>query len=366
MRSPHAAIGLTIALMTAFIGQVAIAMPTLSAPQLSQTPLPTPDPLLDDDGLSPGLSTEESDTEDSNQENVEDENTEGENETSDVFEIEDDDFLTPDPTDPIFNSEEAAAEVGEIQIFSPEAQTPATAIRRQPNGQLLLRSSAFTSSNTTASSGDQTDDIVFVNQATFLVTPKLGPETRLIATAGGGLTRFADEGDNNNYNTLGFSLGVQHRLTERMYGQLGWVNTQLYSAVSGDRTLSDNSARLLIGRQDQLDTKLRLDTAYELRARFTDPSDRSRIGNSLSANLRYDVSPDWQASLGYRLALNDYTQNGRFDTAHRLQAATTYTPTQDTFVTGFASYSFGDSSANDIDLENLSFGLGIGVNLPLF
>ena len=111
---------------------------------------------------------------------------------------------------------------------------------------------------------------------------------------------------------------------------------------------------------------MRLDTAYELRVRFTNPSDRSRIENSLSTNLRYDVSPDWQASFGYRLALNDYTQNGRFDTTHRLQAATTFLPTQDTFVTGFAAYLFGNSSAANVDLENFSFGLGVGVNLPLF
>ena len=244
-----------------------------------------------------------------------------------------DGFLDPDATSDGSTSEELDDELGELRPLPTPTQTQRPP---QPNGQLLLRSSAFTSSNVTGNELTAEGDVVFVNGATLLLTPKLGPETRLVATAGGGLTRFASEGE-NNYNSLGVSVGVQQRLSDTTYGQLGWVNSQLYSVDSGDRTLSDNSARLLIGRQDQLDEKLRLDSSYELRARFTDPDSRSRISNTLATRLRYDFSRDWQASLGYRLAFSEYTQNGRADTTHQLQAATTYTPTRDTFVTGFAS-----------------------------
>jgi len=281
--------------------------------------------------------------------------------------LEADDFLTPEEAGPALNAEDVEAEVGDIQLLSrpTRSQPRPQPVRQQPNGQLLLRSSAFTSSNVTGNDLTQTGDLVFVNQATFLATPKLGPNTRLIATASGGLTRFAEEG-NGNYDSLGASLGIQQRFTPRTYGQLGWVNDRLYNSNSGNRTLTDNSARLLIGRQDQLNPKLRLDTTYELRARFTHPTDRSRVTNSLGTRLRYDLSPDWQSTLSYRLAFNDYTQTGRFDTAHQIQAATTYTPTHNTFVSGFASYAFGRSSETTTDLENLSFGLGLGVNLPLF
>lgn len=274
-----------------------------------------------------------------------------------------DDFLTPTPDDSALDSEDLEADLGEIRVLSGSA--PSQAARRQPVGQLLLRSSAFTTSNATASDLTPTGDTVFNNQATLLLTPKLGPNTRLIATAGGGLTQFATEGD-NNYSSLGLSVGVQQRLDRSTYAQFGWVHDQLFDTGEGDRLLTDNSARLLVGRQDQLAEKLRLDTAYELRARFTDPADRSRISNSLGLRLRYDLADDWQGALGYRLALSDYTQNGRFDTTHQLQATTTYTPTQDVFVTGYASYLFGNSSATAVELENLSFGIGVGVNLPLF
>lgn len=272
-----------------------------------------------------------------------------------------DDFLAPENAPSAQDSEALDDEVGDIRPLPAPRKTPPP----QPAGQILIRSTTFTSSNVTGNEATTEGDIVFVNGATLLVTPKLGPTTRLIATAGGGLTRFATEGD-NNYNSLDFSLGIQQRFDEKTYGQIGWVNNQLYSLETGDRTLSDNSIRLLVGRQDQLNKQLRLDTAYELRARSTDPDDRSRISNTLGTRLRYDLSPNWQSSLGYRLAFIEYTQNGRSDTTHQFQATTTYTPTKDTFITGFAAYSLGRSSETTVDLDNLSFGIGAGINLPLF
>lgn len=274
-----------------------------------------------------------------------------------------DDFLTPDSGESSLDAEDLETDIGEIRVLPGSAQPQAS--RRQPTGQLLLRSSVFTSSNITGNEFVQSGDAVFINQATLLVTPKLGPDTRVIATAGGGLTQFASEGD-NNYSSLGLSVAVQQRLTPRTYAQFGWVHDQLFDTGEGDRLSTDNSARLLIGRQDQLDEKLRLDTAYELRARFTDPADQSRISNSLGLRLRYDLAKDWESALGYRLAFDDYTQNGRFDTSHQLQATTTYIPTRNLFVTGYASYLFGNSSEASVDLENLSFGIGVGFNLPLF
>lgn len=274
-----------------------------------------------------------------------------------------DDFLTPDPNVQPLDDQELAEDVGDIQRLQRPTQTQAPS--RLPVGQILLRSSTFTSSNVTGLELNPASDVVFVNQATFLVTPQLGPSTRLVATGSGALTRFGEQGDGNT-NSLSFSMGVQQRLTPRTYGQIGWVQDRLYNSHSGDRTLLDNSARLLIGRQDQLDPNLRLDTTYEFRARFTNPGERSRLSNSLGARLRYDFAPDWQGALGYQLALTHFTHIPRFDNQHQIQATTTYTPTPNTFITGYASYLFGGSSEGSVNLENLSFGLGFGINVPLF
>jgi Putative beta-barrel porin 2 len=254
-------------------------------------------------------------------------------------------------------------ELGEIKIISPRQQQPPQ--RRQPDVQLLLRSSTFNSSNITGFAAFQPSDTVFINSATLLATPKLGEETRLVAAASGGLVRYGDQGD-FNYNYLNFNVGIQQRIARGMYGQLGWVQERLYRDGSGDRLLLDDSVRLTIGRQDQLDNRLRLDSFYELRASFATPSDQNRVANSLGARLRYDITPQLQGALDYRLSLRDFTQQDRFDTQNQIGLEAIYNINSDLFISGSASYLFGSSSDASVDLDNFSVGINIGLNVPLF
>ena len=120
------------------------------------------------------------------------------------------------------------------------------------------------------------------------------------------------------------------------------------------------------GRQDSLAERLRLDSSYEVRARFTDPSEQQRIVNSLGARFAYDVTPKLRTGVEYRLVLEDFTQQNRFDVEHVAKLTTTYNFSRDVFLNGFFSYLFGSSSDDSIDINNLSFGLNIGINLPLF
>ncbi|BAY22481.1 hypothetical protein NIES2100_22440 [Calothrix sp. NIES-2100] len=254
-------------------------------------------------------------------------------------------------------------ELGEIEIITPRQQQPPP--RRQPNVQLLLRSSAFTSSNITGFEAFQPSDTVFINSATLLATPKLGEDTRLVAAASGGLVRYADQGD-FNYNYLNFNVGIQQRIATGMYGQLGWVQERLYRDGSGDRLLLDDSVRFTVGRQDQLDNRLRLDSFYELRASFATPSDQNRVANTLGARLRYDITPQLQGALDYRLSLRDFTQQERFDTQNQIGLEAIYSINPDFFISGSASYLFGSSSDATVDLDNFSVGVNIGFNVPLF
>ncbi|OUL18739.1 hypothetical protein BV378_34865 [Nostoc sp. RF31YmG] len=262
-------------------------------------------------------------------------------------------------TDP----QDVEAELGEIKIIPPRPQQPPQ--RRQPDVQLLLRSSAFTSSNITGFEAFQPSDTVFINGATLLATPKLAEDTRLVAAVGGGLVRYADRGD-FNYNYLNFNVGIQQRLTRGMYGQLGWVQERLYRDGSGDRLLLDDSVRLSVGRQDQLSDRLRLDSFYELRASFATPSDQNRLANTLGARLRYDITPQLQGALDYRLSLKDFTQQERFDTQNQIGLEAIYNINPDLFISGSASYLFGSSSDPLVDLDNFSVGVNIGLNVPLF
>jgi Putative beta-barrel porin 2 len=254
-------------------------------------------------------------------------------------------------------------ELGEIEIITPRQQQPPQ--RRQPDVQLLLRSSAFTSSNITGFEAFQPSDTIFINSATLLATPKLGEETRLVAAASGGLVRYADQGD-FNYNYLNFNVGIQQRIARGMYGQLGWVQERLYRDGSGDRLLLDDSVRFTVGRQDQLDNRLRLDSFYELRASFATPSEQNRVANTLGARLRYDITPQLQGALDYRLSLRDFTQQDRFDTQNQIGLEAIYSINPDFFISGSASYLFGSSSDASVDLDNFSVGISIGLNVPLF
>ncbi len=271
-------------------------------------------------------------------------------------------FIPTEETQSLTESE-IESELGEIEIIQPKLKQPPQ--RKQPTGQLLLRSSTFTSSNITSLENLREDDTIFVNSATFLVTPKLGEQTRLIATAGGGLARFANEGD-SNYNFLNFSVGVQQIIAKKTYAQFGWVQDRIYREDDGDRLLLDNSLRLVVGRQDQLDNKLRLDSFYELRGSFSSPEEQSRIANSLGARLRYDIAPELQGAISYRFSLQDFTQQSRFDTRHKLGIQAIYNISNDFFIGSSASYLFGSSSDSDIDLDNFSVGINLGLNVPLF
>lgn len=253
-------------------------------------------------------------------------------------------------------------DLGEIRFLPRPAQQPLP--RRQPDLQLLLRSGVFTSSNITALNLFQPGDTVFVNTATLLATPQLGPKTRLIATAGGGLVRFANRGD-FNYDMLNFSTGIQQRLTSGTYGQLGWTQDRLYRSGNGDKLLVENAAVLAVGRQDQIGKNLRLDSFYELRASFAEPEEQSRVANTAGLRLRYDITPQLQGALDYRISFKNYTQVARSDTEHQVSAQAIYNITPDLFVAGSVSYLFGRSSSKVTDLDNLSVGLNVGFNLPL-
>ncbi|XGV98522.1 MAG: outer membrane beta-barrel protein [Leptolyngbya sp. BL-A-14] len=263
----------------------------------------------------------------------------------------------PEPSDP----EDTKDELGEVRILRRPTQQPTP--RPQPDVQLLLRSGIFSSSNISALETFQPSDVVFSNTGLLLATPKLGPTTRLVAAAGGGAIRFATEGD-FNYNVLNFNVGIQQRLTDQMYAQVGWVNEQLYRDGSGQRLLLDNAVDFTIGRQDQLGKQLRLDSFYNLRASFTNPTDQSRVANTLGARLRYDFTPAFQGSLDYRLTFKNFTDVDRFDTEHQISATATYSINPNLFIAGSVSYLFGNSSNSAIDVNNLSIGVVVGMNIP--
>ncbi|MBD2311811.1 outer membrane beta-barrel protein [Desertifilum sp. FACHB-1129] len=261
------------------------------------------------------------------------------------------------PIDPL----DIEAELGDIEILpSPLDLVPP----QVPTLELLLRSSTFNSSNVFARE-DARSDLVFVNSLLLVATPQLGPQTRLVAGIEGGLVRFANEGE-MNYNLVRFTAGIQQQLASRMYGQLSWVQDRVYQADDGDRFLLQDTARLLIGRQDPLSEQWRLDSFYELSASFASPSSRNQIMNALGVRFRREITSDLEGTLDYRLSLEDYTKTNRFDIKHQVGAALYYNISPRFLIGGSVSYLFGSSSRAAVDVNNFSIGVNLGVNLPLF
>ncbi|MEB3356710.1 MAG: outer membrane beta-barrel protein [Synechococcales bacterium] len=274
-------------------------------------------------------------------------------------------IVPPPPPDP---SEQEFTPGVDDQLQLPEGLRPlpqAQASRPESDVQLLLRSSILTNSDIAAAS--PVEDTAFVNGATLLATPELGSRTDLVARASGSFVRFANS---DGYNLLGLELGVRQRLGRRTFGDLGWRYRQIYGLGSNGDS-SENAAQLVISRFDELNSRLSLNSSYELRASFNQDADRNRISNRLSLGLQYDLTSNLQGLLNYRFIYDDFTRRDRLDSRHQLSAGLIYRFNRNVFLGGSVSYLFGESldlldDNNSRDFDGVSVGINFGLNLPLF
>lgn len=212
---------------------------------------------------------------------------------------------------------------------------------------------------------DPIDDGLFATGLRLVAAPSLGPQTTVFAGVGGNLIRYGDESQ-YDYNELRFDAGLRQQIDKRTYGEVGWINRQLFDKKEGDRFLNDHSLYLALGRRDSLAKRLNLDTYYQFRISFAEPSNRSQAINSLGASLGYDISSSLQASLDYEFSIADFTQRDRLDQYHQVMGRLTYSMSPNSRLYVFGGRSFGDSSASEIDFDGFVFGAGVNLNLALF
>lgn len=253
------------------------------------------------------------------------------------------------------------------QLGVPDELRP---IRRPaPVLQLLLRSAIVTNSNIRAL--DPVDDTAFVNSAILRATPKLGPDTNLAVDVGGRFVRFAASGLNGS-NIINARVGVQQKLGNQMYGELGWVFNQIYALNTSDTT--ENSVRLALRRQDRLSDEqdLFLDSGYDFWATFSAPDNRRRISNRVGLGLRYEITPQLLGLLNYRIVLDNVERQNSLNTRNQVTAAAVYyfNENRDAFIVGSVSYLggqfFNSVTSDTADLNNISIGVSVGYNVPLF
>ncbi|MCY7277781.1 MAG: hypothetical protein LH702_29595 [Phormidesmis sp. CAN_BIN44] len=259
---------------------------------------------------------------------------------------------------PVDENDDSDDALGEIEIVT---RPP----RRQSDIQLQLRSSGFLNLQKTG----------LVSNATLLATPKIGPETRLVAFVGGGVMLLQQFGG-SDFNFLSFGTAVQQRLAEQTYGQLGFVQERLYATSSkklsgSGNSLVDSSIRLSVNRQDSLAERLRLNSFYELRASFADQSiamnDQSRIANSLGLSLSHDITPQLESALDYRIIIDSFTvASVGTKVRQQVSGSLTYRFSPRAFVGGSASYLFGkifDPFDGRNDLNAVVFSINLGLDL---
>lgn len=258
---------------------------------------------------------------------------------------------------------EADPELGVLQLRELELQ-----LRRSPPPPSVFLSagmSYYKSDNILLDQIDPIDEQLISAQVLLLAAPRLNTRTSLLAAMEGSVIRYSDLTE-LDYNELEFRLGIRHFLSRRMYGEVGWSNQQLFEADGGDRFLNDHSLRLTLARRDPMLPRLNLDSFYQLRYSFAEPSDRSRILNTIGVSLKYDILNNLQAGLSYQFLLANFTEQDRQDTYHQLIAQLNYNLNRTTRISLYGGFSFGDSTRSDIGFDSTLFGASIDINLSLF
>ncbi|WP_313935743.1 transporter family protein [Anabaena azotica] len=240
----------------------------------------------------------------------------------------------------------------------------------KPIGSLQAYVGYFQSDNIFSSDISPTNDgLFFYGLRLASAYFPIGAKTYINASIDGNLIRYVDQ-SKFNYNQLLFNVGIYQQLSKRMYGEIGWTNQQLFYArnseffQAGDRFLNENSLYLSLGRRDTLTDKLMFDSFYEFNWKLSDPENRSRIVNSLWLSLSYYLQKPLQVGLNYQLYLSDFSARDRQDQYHRLYGSIIYRLSNSTSLNFQTGYSFGDSTARNIDFEswflNISYNLKIG------
>nr|WP_242043648.1 MULTISPECIES: outer membrane beta-barrel protein [Cyanophyceae] len=245
----------------------------------------------------------------------------------------------------------------ELEQIETQSDSPAETVF------FIGRLSYFKSDNILLDRLDPIEDELISLSATLLAAPRLGPDTLLLASVEGGLVHY-NELSELDYRELEFRASLRQFLSARTYGEIGWSNQQLFD--DGDRFFNDHSLRLTLARRDPLASDLRLDSFYQLRLGFADPSDRSRITNTVGVGLNYNLQPDLQVGLDYQLTLTNFTQQDREDLYNQVVAQLSYDLSRNSRIILFGGVSFGDSSDSDVDFNSAIFGASIDVNVPLF
>ena len=255
----------------------------------------------------------------------------------------------------------------------PELEKPVAKFK--PVGYLLGRVGYFHTSNIFSSRNDPDDDGLIFSGLTLAAAPfKIAPKTYLNGSIDGNIIRYSDKSE-FDYNQIRFNLGIYQQLTNKMYGEIGWNNQQLFYSknssrfgfASGDKFLNENSFRLSLGRRDTLAPKLNLDSFYELRLSLTNPPEkRNRVINYAWFSLNYYLQQSLRVGLDYQFSLSNFLERSREDQYHRISANLKYGLSELSSINLQSGFTLGGSTDRNIDFDGWFFSVNYSWDIGQF
>ncbi|EDX85289.1 hypothetical protein S7335_2988 [Synechococcus sp. PCC 7335] len=205
------------------------------------------------------------------------------------------------------------------------------------------------------------EEQIYQSGLTLYLFPRLSENTNLYAIAGTSLARYEID-----YNEVEVQAGIRHRLFRRTFVQVGWRNQKLYTPGYRERLLGVNYLDAMVSHRRILSKRAWVDGFYQLRLGFADPANASRLRQTLISSVNYAPTPNLRTSLLYQLEFDDYLQIDRFDISHQFLGVISYNITPESRLSLFGGTRLGNSSAPRVNLDDIFYGAGLNVNIPLF
>ncbi len=231
---------------------------------------------------------------------------------------------------------------------------------RQPIAFLGGRLGFFNTSNAFRSEVEVEEQIYQSGLALYLL-PKISEKTSLYAIAETNLARYEVD-----YNELEIQAGLRRRLLPRTFAQIGWRNQRLYTPGYREKIVSVNYLDALISHRRVLSKRAWADAFYQIRLGFADPAASSRFRQTIVTSINYAPTPKLRTSLLYQLEFDDYLRINRYDISQQFIGAISYNVTPESRISLFGGTRFGSSSAPGVELDDVFYGAGLNVNVPLF
>ncbi|MBE9063375.1 hypothetical protein [cf. Phormidesmis sp. LEGE 11477] len=219
----------------------------------------------------------------------------------------------------------------------------------------------FLDTNNAFRSETAIEDQIYQTGLSLYLFPRISEKTSLYAIAETNIARYEID-----YNEIEVQAGLRHRLFRRTFAQVGWRNQRLYTPGYREKLLGVNYLDALVSHRRILSRRAWVDGFYQLRLGFADPAAASRFRQTLITSVNYAPTPQLRTSLLYQLEFDDYLEIDRFDTSQQFLGVVSYNVTPESRLSLFGGARLGRSSASGVDLDDVFYGAGLNVNVPLF